>query len=311
MKKILKTFGIMTILISMIFTGCTNTVEENKDVVKEINMEYVDDSYITSVDWLKENLNNDNLLIIDARGEKPYKGGHIPGAISVSWQQFSKMDEAPGNEDWGTVLDKDDLSKKLSQIGVNMDKEIVVYANTKAWGEDGRILWMLRMAGLDNSKLLDGGWNLWEEKGYETTKEEKAYEATDFKIEKLDESLVISTEELSSNMDNIKILDSRKKIEYDGAIKYGEKRGGHIKDATLLTFDDLLNGDGTFKNPTELDEIFKQAGLNQEDEIATYCTAGIRSAHLVIGLRMMGYENAKNYDASFYEWAAKSELPIE
>ncbi|MCT4595887.1 MAG: sulfurtransferase [Anaeromicrobium sp.] len=310
MKKILKTLGIMIILTSMIFTGCGNKVEEKKDVSKE-SMEYVDDSYIVSVDWLKENINNDNILLIDARGEKPYKKGHIPGAISVSWQQFSKVDGVPGEEDWGTVVDKDELGKRLGQIGVSEHKEIVVYGNTKAWGEDGRILWMLRMAGLDNSKLLDGGWNLWEQKGYETTEEEKSYVPADFKIEELDESLVIGTKELSTNMENMKILDSRKKVEYDGAIKYGEKRGGHIKGAALLSFEDLLNDDGTFKSPAELDKIFKDAGLNKEDNITTYCTAGIRSAHLVIGLRMMGYENAKNYDASFYEWAAKGELPIE
>jgi len=28
-------------------------------------------------------------------------------------------------------------------------------------------------------------------------------------------------------------------------------------------------------------------------------------------LKMAGYENAKNYDGSFYEWAGNKDLPIE
>jgi len=45
--------------------------------------------------------------------------------------------------------------------------------------------------------------------------------------------------------------------------------------------------------------------------IVTYCTSGIRSAHNALVLRMAGYENAKNYDASINEWGAFDELPME
>ncbi len=66
-----------------------------------------------------------------------------------------------------------------------------------------------------------------------------------------------------------------------------------------------------FKSSAEMQKVFEEAGLKKEDEIVTYCTSGIRSAHLSLTLRMMGYENARNYDASFYEWAGDETLELE
>src|SRR5699024_6483232 len=129
------------------------------------------------------NLDNDDLLIIDARGEEAHAEGHIPGAIAVGWQQFTLMEGEPGDPDWGTVLEAEALSERLAEIGVSEDKEIVVYSETiDAWGEDGRILWMLRSAGLDNTKLLDGGFNLWEAEDYEITTDEVTPTPSDFAV---------------------------------------------------------------------------------------------------------------------------------
>ena len=41
-----------------------------------------------------------------------------------------------------------------------------------------------------------------------------------------------------------------------------------------------------------------------------YDTAGVRAAHLVMVLRMAGYDKARNYDSSFHEWAGTPELEV-
>lgn len=73
----------------------------------------------------------------------------------------------------------------------------------------------------------------------------------------------------------------------------------------------MFNKDHTVKSTAELAKIFQAAGLTPEDEIVTYCTAGIRSAHMALVMRMAGFGKASNYDASFYEWAAMKALPLE
>lgn len=325
MKKFLRPMAIlmtMALISSTALVGCgsnnasqnkgNNTKIESKEEAKnEEKVSFADESYKVDAKWLSDNLNKEDVVVLDARNDG-YNGGHIPGATNVTWQQFSNMEGTSADEGWGVVLEPEKLSEKLSVVGVDKDKTVVVYCDTNnSWGDDGRIVWMLRMAGVENAKMLDGGIKHWTEEKYETTKEASEIKATDFKIDKFDESITISTEELKNKLDKVVVLDSREKDEYDGAVKYGEVRGGHIPGAINLPFNEMIEKDGTFKDPKDIEKILDEKGINKEDEIVTYCTAGIRSAHLALTLKMMGYENVKNYDASFYAWAADESLELE
>lgn len=288
-------------IIGTTFIGCTNNKEkinDNKGVIE--NQGYSNDYFVTA-NWLKDNLDNEKVVILDGRSEKEYNKGHIPGAINVAWQSLANMKGKSGDKGWGVALDKEELSKKLGALGIDKDTEVITYANMDGWGEDGRLTWELKSAGI-NSKMLDGGYDLWSKEDLPTTKEVPVVVSKNLTIDSIDSSTTITTEELYKNMDKYKIVDSRAKDEYDGATKFGEAVGGHIKGAISLPFNEVYNEDGTIKSEAELNKIFKDAGLTKEQEIVTYCTAGIRSAHLALILNMLGY-HAKNYDASYYEWA--------
>ncbi|MGH4123691.1 MAG: sulfurtransferase [Clostridium sp.] len=316
-KKFLALF-LSTLLMGSLMVGCTanKTVEkkENTTVTQTEKAEtpYVDGSYIADAKWLSKNLKSKEVLVLDARSDKDYAKGHIPGAINVGWQGFSNMKGKPGDKGWGVVLSDDKLSEKLSAIGVDKTKTVVIYCDNKnGWGEDGRFVWMLKMAGIENAKMLNGGFNFWESSKYEVSKEVTAPVASSFKIENPNKAMTINTEELKAKLGKVKILDSREKDEYAGAVKFVEARGGHLPGAINLTFNSLFKEDKTFKSAEEIQAIFKAAGLNKEDEIVTYCTAGIRSAHLALALKMMGYNNVKNYDESYYTWAKDVDLKVE
>lgn len=285
---------------------------EGTDTTVEI-VEFVDTSYIVDAEWLNDNLGREDLLILDARGSDTYDKGHIPGSIAVMWQNFADMSGAPGeNPNWGTVLEPNALSEKLSEFGISKDKEIVVYTSTKGgWGEEGRIVWMLKRAGFDNVKMLDGGFEYWEANNYEVSKDKVEPTPAVVEVTALDNSTNIDTEELASKLEEVVIIDVREENEFEGAQKYGEARGGHLPGAINITFNEFMNDDGTLKTAQEIKAILDEYGIEKDDEIVTYCTAGIRSAHMQIVLTMMGYENAKNYDASFYAWAGNEDLELE
>ncbi len=170
---------------------------------------------------------------------------------------------------------------------------------------------MLRRAGFENAKMLDGGYDYWTANGYETSKDKVNPVVGRVEVETLDNKTNISTEELNSKLNEVVIIDVRDKSEYEGATKYGEARGGHLPGAINITFNEFLNKDGTLKTAQEIQIILDDNGIKKDDEIVTYCTAGIRSAHMQIVLHMMGYENVKNYDASFYAWAGNEDLEVE
>ena len=314
MKKLLLIL-VAVLSLALVATGCSSdtktSVESNKSTGDAV--EFADTSYIVDANWLKENLGKENLLILDARGADTYAKGHIPGAIAVTWQNFADMSGAPGgNPNWGTVLEPKALSEKLSEFGISKDKEIVVYTSTKGgWGEDGRIVWMLKRAGFDNVKMLDGGFEYWEANKYEVSKDIVEPTPAAVEVTALDNSTNIDTEELASRIGDLVIIDVREKDEYEGAQKFGEARGGHLPGAINITFNRFLNSDGTLKTASEIKAILDENGIEKDDEIVTYCTSGIRSAHMQIVLTMMGYENVRNYDASFYAWAGNQDLELE
>lgn len=266
------------------------------------------DNLLVDVSWLKNNINN--VIVLDARTDKEYAAGHISGAINTMWQGFANMTGNPGDKGWGTLLPKDKLAEKIGALGINGDKMIVVYADPNGWGEDGRIVWMLRMAGVANSKMLDGGLPAWKAENGETSKDMPKVNPVEFKISSLDQNMNSSTDWITSNQNNIKIVDSRAEKEYQGATDFGEKRGGHLPNAINIPFKEVFNDDGKVKSTEELKVLFTKAGLKPEDEIAAYCTKGIRSAHMTLLLRIAGFEKARNYDASFYEWAGNDTLPL-
>lgn len=262
-----------------------------------------------STEWLSQN--KDNVKIIDARG-KAYKLGHIPGAIEVSWKSLSDMDAEFGSEKWGTVSEVDELSKKLNALGIKSTDEIVVYSKTLgAWGEDGRVYWTLQMAGFKNLHILDGGIDKWKSENRKTTIFKTKYPEVTNSIVKWDNSRNITTDQLIKEFDDLVIIDTREKDEFLGATKFGEARGGHIKGAVNIPFNSFLEKDGTLKDPKVIEKILKSKGIHDKTvKIVTYCTAGIRSAHMQVVLEELGY-NARNYDASFYRWAALKTLELE
>ncbi|WBW97370.1 sulfurtransferase [Oceanirhabdus sp. W0125-5] len=328
MKKINKLISIALSIsiISGALVGCgskqTNNSgnkanKENKIEVKNNNEEkndeaVINEEYRVNAQWLSDNISDENIVVIDARPEKAYLDGHIPGAINAPWQSLSKMDGKTSDEGWGTVLVKEELEKKLGDLGINNDKTVIAYCDTTAsWGDDGRIVWMLQVAGIKNAKILDGGLKAWDSLELDMAKDRVSKEAVEFKITNEDKSSTINTEELAKNLKDYKIIDTRTKEEYEGAQKYGELRGGHIPGAINIPFNTLVDDKGMLKSNEEIEKIMKDNGINKEDEIVTYCTAGIRSAHMAVVLKMIGFENVKNYDESIYAWAADENLNME
>lgn len=283
--------------------------EENSDDAEPSAEELAFATYFVKSDWLNEN--KDSVIVLDARGQEAFDKGHVPGARVLTWQSLSKMDVDFASETWGTLKDADALGQAISSLGLSKDSEVIVYSDTQnGWGEDGRIMWSLQAAGIEKVRMLDGGYKGWKDSGYEVFKEATEFETTDFVVEEMNLIESITTAKLAENYDDYKVIDTRDRDEYEGAQKFGEARGGHLPNAVWMAYKDLLEKDGTLKPVNELEAIFAEAGFEKDDKIVTYCTAGIRSAHYAEILKMLGYENVVNYDASFYVWANTPELQI-
>lgn len=266
--------------------------------------------YLVTGEYAKDKVGDENVVFVDARGWKQAALGTIKGAIATSWTDLSTCEEGEaGDENWGKIPEPDDLAERLGELGISKNKEIILIANTiDGWGDDARILWELLAAGYKDVKMIDGGYAAAKEAGAETQFLASGANPCEVKIDKIDDTHIMTTEELQKNYEQYKIVDVRTEEEYNGATPNGEAKGGHMPGAILIKYTDLFQEDGTLKPNKELEAMFEAAGLDKDDKIVTYCTGGIRSAYTQLILEMCGYENTWNYDQSYWRWCVVGEV---
>lgn len=266
--------------------------------------------YIITGEYAKDRIGAEDVLFIDARGWQKAVLGTLKGAIATTWQDLCTCQEGQaGDADWGKIPAPDDLEGRLGELGITKDKEIIVFADTlDGWGDDARLVWEFLAAGFEDVKMIDGGYATAKAAGAETQLFASGSEPGEVTVDSIDNTHVMTTEELQANYDEYTIVDVRTDEEYNGAILYNEAQGGHLPGAIHVRYTDLFQEDGTLKPNSELAEMFESAGVDKEDKVVTYCTGGIRSAYTQLVLEMCGYENTWNYDQSFWRWAVVGEV---
>lgn len=255
-----------------------------------------------------------DLVLIDTRPAWRYLLGHIPGALNVGdWRDFTvTVDGVPGilNED------KNFVSKQFQSMGIDYGKTIVVYGDAKdPWRTDGRFFWMFERFGFERTALLDGGWNQWVktggaiERGKNGPPSPSSITAHDIRLN--DEALADQKwilERLGSK--SITIIDNRTRKEFDGAILYGEKRGGHIPGALHIDWREFFAEEGKLKTDAELSVLLARYDIRPGREIVVYCTGGVRSAMAYFVFKRLNYK-VRNYDGSWWDWSHNPSLPSE
>lgn len=297
----------VALVISVILSGCGNKSHKTE---KSDGSSTFTGEFIISAKEAEKKLEDDDVLFIDARGTKKALLGTVEGAVVTDWQSLSTCQEGKaGDENWGLVPEPKELTKRLQELGIEKDKEIIVLGQPEdGWGEDGRVLWELRQAGCKDVKIVDGGITAMKDIGVSMKLGASKPEKSDIKVKELDTSHDIMTEKLQKNYDDYKIIDVRTKEEYDGAILYDEAKGGHLPNAVHIAYVDLFQKDGTLKDKDSIVKMFEDKGVKKDDEIVTYCTGGIRSAYVQLVLEMCGYEHTYSYGQSFWRWAVVGEV---
>ncbi len=243
--------------------------------------------------------NDSDFVIIDARSGSAYETAHIPGAINLIWQDF-------GAPNLNSVSELEDV---LTDAHITRHMTIVIYDETTAsWGAAGRLFWTLEYLGCTDVHVLQGGWDKWVADGRPTEATANTLpEAPPFEANvALD---VFATMEHMRDRrpdEDFAVIDSRTDEEFIGWVLYGEALGGHMKGAIQIPYAWFFNEDKTILGSDDLMALFESRGITPDKEVASYCTAGIRSGFVYFALRLMGYTNISNYDGSMFEWSNAS-----
>jgi thiosulfate/3-mercaptopyruvate sulfurtransferase len=260
---------------------------------------------LAETDWLAQHLSDHGLRIVDMRSESAYRKGHLPGAVHLDWKALKD----PDNELY--VIPPEKFATLMGQLGVSNDTTVVGYDDQGGLGP-ARLWWVLDYYGHGKAKVLNGGWNKWTKEKHPVTTEVPTPSPTQFSAN-TESGEICLVEELLVEMKrpNVVIVDARSPAEYSG-FEVQAKRGGHIPGALNIDWVRNVTNDAlkTFKPAPELRKMYEAAGVTPDKEIIVHCHTGVRAAHTIFTLTLLGYNQLRNYDGSWQEWGNRPDLPI-
>ncbi len=278
---------------------------------------YSNSEVLVSTDWVADNLSNPDVRIIESNEDQLlYKTGHIPGAVEVDW--VNDLND-PLQRDY---LQKSQFEELCSNLGITRDTTLIFYGDKNNWWA-AYALWVFRLFGHSDVRIMDGGRLKWEKEGREMTREVPSYKPATYKAPERDDSTIRAFRDdvLKHISAGNQLIDVRSPEEFSGERLHmpdypneGALRGGHIPGAKSVPWARAINpDDGTFKNADELRAVYEEEqGLKPSNDVIAYCRIGERSSHSWFVLHyLLGYDKVRNYDGSWTEWGNSVGVPIE
>ena len=306
-------FAFLTMLAAL--HACTRS-DDQAGVSDEIDTSM--DSLVSAA-WLREHLDDPDLVVIDAtvlvepdgsgnllsiNGRESFEAGHIPGAVFADL--LGDLSDLDAEYEF-TAPSPERFAAAMGALGVGDDSRVILYDTfNMVWA--ARVWWMLRWIGFDRAALLDGGLAAWTAEGGDVSTEAVTPTARTLSV-KLRPELMVGQDEVRAAIgdESVKLIDSMPEQHYRGEwAMYA--RPGHITGASNVPTTALFDESGKFRSREELDALFES---DRDARTITYCGGGIAAAADAFVLHRLGFTDVAIYDVSLQEWAANPENPMD
>ena len=271
--------------------------------------------FIVRKDFILKNRNNENFIVIDARGLKLTENDFVyDKSIILDYKEFSFLSIDVGDYYDNVPYSKEVLIEKFLKYNIDNNKIVLVYTNTKNYnsmGEDGRIKYLLNLCNID-CYILDGGIDEVIKSGFYKKNDKTIDISIDFINKPFLEydSSILTKELLSCYKDkNIKIVDVRYKEEYDGTMVFDDYVGGHIKGAINFPHIKIYDNDGYLLDNKKIEKMIMEMKISKKNTIILYCSSALRATLIFEIFKMLGY-NVRIYHESFALWSKLADIEI-
>lgn len=275
--------------------------------------EYAHPNALVSTEWLTRHLGDEGLIVVESDEDVLlYETGHIPGAVKIDWH--TDLND-PITRDY---LDGQAFAELMSNRGISRDTTVIIYGDNKNWWAT-YALWVFKLFGHADVRILDGGREKWIAEDRELSKDKPIIAATNYPvIQRDDHTIRAYRDDVLAHLGK-PLVDVRSPQEYSGERTHmpnypeeGALRGGHIPGAASVPWSKAAGDLGVFRSRKELEEIYlAEAGLTSDVDTIAYCRIGERSSHTWFVLTyLLGFTAVRNYDGSWTEWGSLVGVPI-
>ncbi|MBW4615082.1 MAG: sulfurtransferase [Desmonostoc vinosum HA7617-LM4] len=263
---------------------------------------------VVSATWLLEHLEDPQVVIVDCRfsladpqlGKQQYQASHISGAYYLDLNQdlSSPVEEHGGRH---PLPNPKDLANKLSTMGVNYQKTLVVAYDDSRFAFAARLWWLLRYLGHEQVVVLNGGFAGWQKAGYPTTDIVPDQKMGTF-VPEIQKQKLVDITDVKSRKDNANVflIDSREGDRYRGEREPIDKIAGHIPGAINYPWQEVTDSLGYLLPQSEQHRRWQE--LETAEEILVYCGSGVTACVNLLSLELVGISKGKLYAGSWSDW---------
>lgn len=259
-------------------------------------------------------LANDKLRVIDIRESKVYVQNHLPGALNAPYMLWRGPSSNPGE-----LPSLEKLTQMVQNLGLSPQTPVVVVssgADASDFGASARVYWTLKLLGLPQLSVLNGGMKAWEKAGLPQEKAEAIVHTSNYQP-KINQALLATTQELKQRLGqpDVLLVDARPGEFFQGQTRAAAaKVPGTLPGAVDVPFSTWFEaGSAQFVPPTRAREL-AQTRLDLEDkEVVSFCNTGHWAATNWFALsEVLGRKNVKLYAGSMVEWTQNPQaLPMD
>lgn len=269
--------------------------------------------------WLNSHLPDANLVVLDIRsaidggGAKAYEAAHIPGSVHSDYDKAGWR--VTRNNVPFMVPTAPELEKLIGDLGIDENSHVVVVpagVNVLDFGSAARIYWTLKVVGLKNVSILDGGVAAWNQAGFATERGVKPPSPKIFSAT-LDKSIWAEAPEVEKlqAVGGATLVDARPASFFLGREKAPNAGAyGHIPGAFSLDSAEFYDSKTNRLKPTA--ELEKIASHLPAGPAVTYCNTGHwASTDWFVLHEVLGRKDARLFAGSMVEWTSNANRPVE
>ena len=255
-----------------------------------------------------------DVRVLDIRDPKSYGDNHIPGALNAPYGAWRGPAGTPGE-----LPDIKKLTALVQSLGLSPQTHAIVVSSGKDetdFGAAARVYWTLKVLGLNNLSVLNGGLKAWTQAGLPVNKTPVNVAASTF-VPTINQDMIVTRDEAISLVKSGKaqLVDARPGDFYRGDTRHvAAKVPGTLPGATNVEHSQWFKpGTAQFVSTDEAKKLGQTLNIKPGEESINFCNTGHWAATNWFALsEVLGQKDAKMYAGSMVDWTqAPDALPMD